>query len=96
VAVAPEIPTVAETALPGFEAATWFALVAPADTPRDIVLRLNTEVRRLLTQPDSQRRFADLGMTSEGSTPEALDTTIKSEIAKWSKVIKDADIRPQD
>jgi tripartite-type tricarboxylate transporter receptor subunit TctC len=96
VAVAPEIPTVAETALPGFEAATWFALVAPAGTPRDIVLRLNTELRRLLAQADSQRRFADLGMTSEGSTPEALDTTIKSEIAKWSKVIKDADIRPQD
>src|SRR6266446_826524 len=56
-AVAPEIPTVAETALPGFEAATWFALVAPAGTPRDIVLRLNTEVRRLLAQADSQRRF---------------------------------------
>jgi tripartite-type tricarboxylate transporter receptor subunit TctC len=96
VAVVPEIPTIAETALPGFEAATWFALVAPADTPRDIVLRLNTEVRRLLAQADSQRRFADLGMTSEGSTPQALDTTIKSEITKWSKVIKDADIRPQD
>jgi len=92
----PDIPTIAETALPGFEAATWFALVAPADTPRDIVLRLNTEVRHLLTQPDSQKRFADLGMTSEGSTAEALDATIKSEIAKWSKVIKDADIRPQD
>jgi tripartite-type tricarboxylate transporter receptor subunit TctC len=96
VAVAPEIPTVAEAALPGFEAATWFALVAPADTPRDIVLRLNTEVRHLLAQADSQRRFADLGMTSEASTPEALDATIKAEIAKWSKVIKDADIRPQD
>jgi tripartite-type tricarboxylate transporter receptor subunit TctC len=96
VAVVPDIPTIAETALPGFEAATWFALVAPKDTPRDIVLRLNTEVQRLLAQADSQRRFADLGMTSEGSTPEALDATIKSEIAKWSKVIKDADIRPQD
>jgi len=96
VAVVPEVPTIAETALPGFEAATWFALVAPKETPRDIVLRLNTEVQRLLAQPDSQRRFADLGMTSEGSTPEALDATIKSEIAKWSKVIKDADIRPQD
>jgi tripartite-type tricarboxylate transporter receptor subunit TctC len=69
---------------------------APQNTPREIMLHLNTEVRRLLAQADTQRRFADLGMTSEGSTPEALDGTIRSEIAKWSKVIKGADIRPQD
>jgi tripartite-type tricarboxylate transporter receptor subunit TctC len=93
---APEIPTVAETAIPGFDAATWFALVAPAGTPRDIVARLNAEVQRQLAQPDTQRRFADLGMSSDTSTPEALDGTIKSEIAKWAKVIKDADIKAAD
>jgi tripartite-type tricarboxylate transporter receptor subunit TctC len=92
---APEIPTIAET-LPGFEAATWFALVAPAGTPRDIVQKLNTEIQRVAILPETQQRFADLGMTSEGSTPEALDATIKSEIAKWAKVIKDADIKPAD
>jgi tripartite-type tricarboxylate transporter receptor subunit TctC len=90
---APEIPTVAEVALPGFEAATWFALVAPAGTPREIVRRLNTEVTRLVGQPDIRQRFADLGMSIDASTPDALDDYIKSEIAKWSKVIQAADIR---
>ena len=92
-ASAPDIPTIAEVALPGFEAATWFALVAPAGTPRDIVLRLNSEVTRLVGQAEVRQRFADLGMTVDAATPDALDGYIKTEIAKWSKVIKDADIR---
>jgi tripartite-type tricarboxylate transporter receptor subunit TctC len=90
---APEIPTVAEAGLPGFEAATWFAVVAPAGTPGDVLARLNAEVKRALAQPDVKQRFADLGMTGEDSTPAALDAYIKAEIAKWTKVIKDADIR---
>ena len=92
-ATAPEIPTIAEVALPGFEAATWFALVAPAGTPRDIVLRLNSQVTRLVGQAEVRQRFADLGMTVDAATPDALDGYIKTEIAKWSKVIKYADIR---
>jgi tripartite-type tricarboxylate transporter receptor subunit TctC len=95
-ATAPEIPTVAEAALSGFEAATWFALVAPAGTPREIVRRLNTEVTQLVTQPDVRQRFADLGMTIDAGTPDALDAYIKSEILKWSKVITEADIRAPD
>jgi tripartite-type tricarboxylate transporter receptor subunit TctC len=95
-ATAPEIPTVAEAALPGFDAATWFALVAPAGTPREIVRRLNGEVTQIVTQPDVRQRFADLGMTIDAGPPEALDAYIKSEILKWSKVIKDADIRAPD
>jgi tripartite-type tricarboxylate transporter receptor subunit TctC len=95
-ATAPHIPTVAEAALPGFEAATWFALVAPAATPREIVRRLNMEVTRLVGEPDTQQRFADLGMTIDSGTPEALDGYIKSEIAKWSNVIQQADIRPAE
>jgi len=95
-ATAPHIPTVAEAALPGFEAATWFALVAPAATPRDIARRLNMEVTRLVGEPDTQQRFADLGMTVDSGTPEALDGYIKSEIAKWSNVIQQADIRPAE
>ena len=92
-ATAPEIPSVAEVALPGFDAATWFALVAPAGTPREIVLRLNAEVTRLVAQPDTQKRFADLGMTIGPGPADALDSYIKAEIGKWSQVIKDADIR---
>jgi tripartite-type tricarboxylate transporter receptor subunit TctC len=95
-ASAPDIPTIAEVALPGFEAATWFALVAPAGTPRDIVLRLNAEVTRLVGRAEVHQRFADLGMTVDAATPDALDGYIKTEIAKWSKVIKDADIRAPD
>jgi tripartite-type tricarboxylate transporter receptor subunit TctC len=93
---APEIPTVAEAGLPGFEAATWFALVAPAGTPADVLARLNAEVKRALALPDVKQRYADLGMTAEDSTPAGLDAYIKSEIAKWTKVIKDANIRPQE
>jgi tripartite-type tricarboxylate transporter receptor subunit TctC len=93
---APEIPTVAETALPGFDAATWFSVVAPAGTPRDIVVKLNSELKRQLVTPDTQRRFVELGMSSETSTPEELDAYIKSEIAKWSKVIKSANIPAAD
>jgi len=92
-ATAPEIPTIAEVALPGFDAATWFALVAPAATPRDIVLRLNAEVTRLVAQPETQQRFADLGMSIAAGAPDALDAYIGSEIGKWSQVIKDADVR---
>ena len=92
-AAAPETPTVAEAGLPGFEAATWFALVAPAGTPRDVLARLNAEVKRALAQDDVKQRYADLGMTAEDSTPDGLDAYIKSEIAKWTKVIKDADIK---
>ena len=92
-ASAPEIPTIAEEALPGFDAATWFALVAPAATPRDIVLRLNAEVTRLVAQPETQQRFADLGMSIAAGAPDALDAYVSSEIGKWSQVIKDADVR---
>lgn len=89
---APDIPTVAEAGLPGFEAATWFALVAPAGTPGDVLARLNAEMKRALALPDVKQRFADLGMTAEDSTPATLDAYIKSEIAKWTKVVKDANI----
>ena len=90
---APEIPTVAEAGLPGFEAATWFALVAPAGTPHDIRLRLNAEVTRALALTDVKQRFADLGMIAQDSTPDGLDDFIRSEIAKWTKVIREADIK---
>jgi tripartite-type tricarboxylate transporter receptor subunit TctC len=91
-AAASEIPTIAETALPDFEAATWFALVAPVGTARDVLARLNLEVERALAQPDVKQRLTDLGMSSVDSTPDGLDTYIGAEIAKWTKVIRDADI----
>jgi tripartite-type tricarboxylate transporter receptor subunit TctC len=93
---APDIPTVAESALPGFEAETWWGIVAPAGTPHAILAKLNAAARKALADDDTKKRFADLGMTNGGSSPEELDAYIKSEIAKWSKVIKDANIQPID
>jgi tripartite-type tricarboxylate transporter receptor subunit TctC len=92
-ATAPEIPTVVEAGLSGFAAETWFAVVAPTGTPREAVLRLNAEVKSALALADVQKRFADLGMSAGGGTPAELDAYIKAEIAKWTKVIKDADIK---
>ena len=93
---APDIPTVAEAALPGFEAETWWGIVAPAGTPHAVLAKLNAAARKALADDDTKKRFADLGMTNGGSSPEELDAYIKSEIAKWSKVIKDANIQPID
>jgi tripartite-type tricarboxylate transporter receptor subunit TctC len=90
---APDIPTLAEAAIPNFAVETWFAVVAPAHTPRAIVARLNTEVQRGLAAPDIARRYADLGMSIGGGAPDELDAYIKSEIDKWGQVIKSADIR---
>jgi len=95
-ATTPDIPTVAESGLPGFDAATWWALVAPAGTPRDVVTKLNAEVKKVVAMPDVQKRFATLGMTGEDRTPQGVDALIKSEIAKWAKVIKDAGVKPAD
>ncbi len=86
----------AESGLSGFDVETWWALVAPAGTPRDVVDKLNAEVKRLTAIPDVQQRFAALGMTSEDRTPDGVDALIKSEIAKWAKVIKDADVKAQE
>jgi tripartite-type tricarboxylate transporter receptor subunit TctC len=91
----PDVPTVAE-ALPAFAAETWFGIVAPAGTPRDILLKLNGAARKALASSDTKQRLADLGMSNGSSTPEEFDAYIKSEIAKWSQVIKDANIQPPD
>jgi len=92
---APDIPTVAET-IAGFAAETWFGIVAPAGTPLAILAKLNASARQALVDDDTKKRFADLGMTNGGSSPEELDAYIKSEMVKWSKVIADANIQPMD
>jgi tripartite-type tricarboxylate transporter receptor subunit TctC len=92
---APDIPTVAET-IAGFAAETWFGIVAPAGTPHAILAKLNASARQALVNDDTKKRFADLGMTNGGSSPEELDAYIKSEMVKWSKVIVDANIQPMD
>jgi tripartite-type tricarboxylate transporter receptor subunit TctC len=90
---APEIPTVSET-LPGFEATSWFAVFAPAGTPKPIIDRLQAEIQRVYKLPDVQERLAKLGLDPILSSPEALARYQASEIAKWAKVVKDSGAQP--
>ena len=88
-AAAPDVPTVAET-VPGFEATTWFAIFAPAGTPREVVQRLNAEVLRVFKLPDVVDKLRVLGLEPWLSTPEELARYQASEIIKWAKVVKDS------
>jgi tripartite-type tricarboxylate transporter receptor subunit TctC len=88
-AAAPDIPTVAES-LPGFEATTWFALFAPAGTPKAVIDRLHVEAVRIFKLPDIQERLAKLGLEPVLSSPEELARYQASEIVKWTKVVKDS------
>jgi len=83
------VPTVAET-VPGFEATTWFAVFAPAGTPRDVVDRINTEMQRVYKLPDVQDKLKALGLEPSISTPEELARYQAAEIVKWAKVVKDS------
>jgi tripartite-type tricarboxylate transporter receptor subunit TctC len=89
----PDVPTLAEAGIKGSDVETWFGLTAPAATPREIVQRLNAEVRKALAVPDLQQRFAELSLSVTPSSPEELDALIKSEAVRWGDVIRRANIR---
>ena len=89
----PEIPTIAESGLPGYSMMAWWGLLAPAATPKAIVMQLQREVARMLTEPVLRDRLAAVGIDAAGSTPEAFGTYIRQEIKTWSKVIKEAGVR---
>jgi tripartite-type tricarboxylate transporter receptor subunit TctC len=91
VATAPDVPAVGET-LPDFAVETWFGIVAPARTPRDVLERLNAAGRKALASADTKARLAQLGMSNSSSSPGEFDAYIRSEIAKWGQVIQDAHI----
>jgi len=93
VAAAPEIPTVAESGLPGFETGSWQGMLAPSGTPRDIVLKLNAEIRRILGTPEIKAQLADQGTEVRADTPESLGQFIRSEIPRWAKVVKQSGIK---
>ena len=92
---APDLPTIAEAGVPGYDSGAWFGLLAPAGTPKDIVNKLSAETARILKMPDVNKRISELGGEPVGSTPEEFAALIKSEIAKWAKVIKDANVELQ-
>ncbi|ABF10851.1 tripartite tricarboxylate transporter substrate binding protein [Cupriavidus metallidurans] len=87
---APDIPTIAEQGLPGYEATSWFAVFVPAHTPKEIVAKLNAEMNRIFTLPDVQTKLKTLGLDPILGTPEKLAEYQRSEIAKWAKVVKDS------
>ncbi len=89
----PNVPTLAESGLPGYEAGSWYGILAPAGTPRDIVMKLNAEIVKALKQPNVHERFASEGAEVIGSTPEEFAARIKAELARMGKVIRDSGIR---
>ena len=88
-----ETPTVAESGLPGFEVSVWFGVLAPAATPKPILERLNQVLVKALQAPDVRERLASQGAEPVGNTPEQFTQQMKRDLAKWAKVVKDADIR---
>lgn len=89
----PGMPTMGESGLPGFEVVTFFGVLAPAGTPREIVARLNSEIAKVLARPDIQERFASQALESANKSPEQFSAYLRSEAVKWGKLIADAGIR---
>ena len=87
-ALAPDLPTIAESGLPGFDINTWFGLFAPAGTPKEIVERLHAEFTRALAMPDLREKLVNLGAEPVGNRPEEFAAYIKSEAEKYARVIK--------
>ena len=92
-ALAPEVPSIAEAGVPGYDLSVWFGVLAPAGTPREILQRLNAEIVKILQSADVKERFFKQGVDVQTSTPEQFDAFVKSEVGRWAKVIKDAGIR---
>jgi tripartite-type tricarboxylate transporter receptor subunit TctC len=88
----PDVPTIAEAALPGFEVTTWFGALAPAKTPKELVAKLNAEIVRILALPDVRKRLLDAGAEPVGNTPEQMAAQIKRETEEYAKVVKQAKI----
>src|SRR5450432_378423 len=93
VAAAPDIPTIAESGVPGFDVFSWFGFFVPARTPQDIIARINADTNAALAHASVKSRFEDLGATPKGSTPAELASFLKSEIGKWGPLTREAKIR---
>lgn len=86
----PQVPSVAESGYKGFEAVTWFGILGPANLPKDITARLNTEINKALQTPELQKKLSDQGADVAGSTPEQFAKLVRDEMARWGKVVKDS------
>jgi tripartite-type tricarboxylate transporter receptor subunit TctC len=84
----PDVPTIAEAGVPGYEAPSWFGILVPKGTPPEIVAELNTDINKILAMPDTKKKFLEQGAEPAGGTPEQFAALINSEIPKWAKVVK--------
>jgi len=91
----PDVPTIAEAGLPGAQVLIWYGAVAPAATPKDVVMRLNREIVKLMQAPDIRERFSQQGIDPETSTPEQFAQLIRDEYARWTKVIRAGGIKAE-
>ena len=89
----PNVPTINESGFKGFDAVTWFGLLAPAGTPRDVVARLNAEFNKALQNPELRKRLGDEGADPAGGTPEAFAALIRDDLPRWGKVVKESGAR---
>jgi tripartite-type tricarboxylate transporter receptor subunit TctC len=89
----PDLPTIAESGVPGYDSGVWYGVLAPAGTPREIVMRVNGDVVKALQQPDFRTMLVANSIDPIGSSPEVLAQFIRIEMAKWAKVVRDADVR---
>jgi tripartite-type tricarboxylate transporter receptor subunit TctC len=96
VAVVPDIPTIAESGVPGFDVMSWFAFFVPARTPQDVIARINADTNAALVHPPVKSRFEELGANPKGSTPAQLAAFLKSETDKWGPVIREAKIKVEN
>jgi tripartite-type tricarboxylate transporter receptor subunit TctC len=92
-ALAPDIPTIAESGYPGFEAGTWYAFLAPAGLPPEISKKLSRDIVAITKQDDLKTRFAKMGIEALGGTPEQLSEVMQADLVKWSAVIRNANIK---
>ena len=91
----PDLPTVGESGLPGFDSWTWFGVFGPAGTPQTVVERVNAEMNRIVGDPAIKARFAQLGFETAGGTPADFAAVVQSEARKWSAVIREANVKPE-
>ena len=94
-AIIPDLPTIRETVLPDFAIESWTGVLAPAGTPAPIVQRLNAEILKILERPDVKQRLLELGVDLRPNAPEDFASYIRSEVASWAKLVKDAGIEPE-
>ncbi len=92
-ALAPEVPTVDEAGVPGYDVTVWFGILTVAGTPRDVVQRLNTEIVKIITSPEVRERFGKAGVDVVANSPEQFGDFLKGEVARWARVVQDANIK---